>query len=329
VVALHLGRMAESSDRSATGSTGSAPSAVNGAGNDMAPIRIPSTGAPGLFLDPCCPGRRAVGVPLVRRAEREIVAEGCRAGFGGARAWMATSGIGEPYIWRHLAVDYTWRWRAALAPTRGAHTRLHITVYWVADLPNRRWAFHLRRALGRANRRGGENWGENERAAWEASVVDRADRPAESFAWNASVWSGASEGGHGIPVGLLSRAQGCRWTILAASPRRAWIRCVYDVRMRGPDVNRVLDHIRHREAWEQMTDSEDSYVEWVRQEGDTTYYGTPGCEHCTRDDTCNKCKMVLSFGSTYRRTFCTPTAPAFSIRIGETDLETCRDHNLL
>ena len=272
-------------------------------------------------------GVRQPGEACVCSEDARWVARACREGLGGAEAWGFTRGNVPPHIWLHLAHDETTRWRVAEG-TASAQD-FTVEVLWVAAIPNERLAHQLRvRAFAEA-RHAEWLWDVNDHSAWSAAERDMADSFPAPFAWPGEPCvGGPAEGDGGVPAGLIRRAEGVTWRALSASPWRVFVRAYYEVQVYGELAEQLRRGVRLRE---QITEVREQAVDilWIRQPGDTSFYGDPACPHCDGDGPCYRCRLCRRRGVTVYDYFSHPIPPLVGPEAYSDDLWTLQDLRIL
>ena len=266
-----------------------------------------------------------------QRSLREAVAGPLGVPF----EWLTSRGGGLPEWWLRTAVPWTWRWRLHRT---ARPLRLRLEAYVVCAIPTPRWSFGLRQLVGMRLQGDRRAWRRETSLGSTAADRARPYRRPKAFAWpGEGAAIPPTEGQGGAPLAWLLRCTETDWEVLAASRHRAWLRMegwlplvdyeegawlsdslsrrqervetaarkAAEASMLPKDwpfwyregvnarVARGIDlQTAHRlEAWEWGPG-------WVRQPGDTVYYGTPGCALCTRDSRCTMCKYAESKGKT-------------------------------
>ena len=264
-----------------------------------------------------------------RRLRRCIEA----SGSGVPEEWEKVEGQGCPGWWMRLAVDTAWAWRLTKIATP---LRAKIEAFTVASIPTPRWASVLQRGVAWKLMEDPEVWTSEHASAWDAALRDTAAAAPVPFAWvGEGLPLPASEGRGGAPWSWLLRSRDLRWEVLAATRSKAWLRFGGTVDfVDGIEESRVNVGLTRRERRKQRrlareeagrrptpqwvieyparvkalrmegmslqeahwTVSWEAGDRWVRQEGDTNYYGYPTCQACDQDEICGLCKYADDHG---------------------------------
>ena len=289
----------------------------------MAPGGAVPSFPPGIFRDPCTWGRRAPGEPWIGPDDVADVIRACRQGLGGVEAWALAGGPGAPHFWLGMAFDATTRWRVVHV----ADGDFLVEAFWVAAIPNERLGDQLRKNVHAANRRSDWVWGPVDAEAWRAAERDRPDAPPAPFAWpNEACVGGLAEGDGGLPLGLLERAAGASWRILAASRWKAYVSGKWAVSIYGPTGDEMLRRVRLRAAITALAEEE---LTWIRQPGDGLHYGNLECSGCGWDGKCPKCLFCWHKGVPNHIFFQEPKMLTSTKRDWEDDVDTYENLGIL
>ena len=149
------------------------------------------------------------------------------------------------------------------------------------------------------NRAGAGVWNEAELSAWRAARQDDGVSLPKPFGFPAGPVFSCSEGEGGIPLGLLWRAFGIHWRILAASKWHVWVELIFMVEIRGEEEKRIRSGIAGRAALDSCGP----------QREPTEGPGYPGCDGCTPSHKCIRCTFCEEMGTTAGEEFAPPTPP--------------------